>query len=29
MNLKDYTKPTHFIYDVKGVLPLEMVDARL
>src|SRR5690625_3705863 len=29
LDLKQYGKPTHFIYDVKGVLPLGVADARL
>src|SRR5690554_1600428 len=29
LDLKQYAKPTHFIYDVKGVLPLGVADARL
>lgn len=29
LDLKQYAKPTHFIYDVKGVLPISVADARL
>jgi len=29
LDLKQYGKPTHFIYDVKGVLPMGVADARL
>ena len=29
MNFSDFVKPNHVIYDVKGILPKEMVDGRL